>query len=132
MAELEYRPVAHDHEAFIAKALRQKGFAEAYDERSGEYALVRELLRARLGARLTQAEVARRMGTTKSAVSRLESAGSHSPSVATLRRYAQAVGRDVEIRFVPALPHRPVHTGAVQAVTPSTPAKSDAVVTRTK
>ena len=109
MAELEYRPVAHDHEAFVAKALRRKGFAEVYDELSGDYALVRELLRARLGAGLTQEEVARRRGTTKSAVSRLESGGAHSPSVATLRRYAQAAGCEVEIRFVPA-------RSAVQAV----------------
>jgi DNA-binding XRE family transcriptional regulator len=132
VADLEYHPVAHDHEAFLAKALRRKGFAEAYDGLSAEYALVRELLRARLGAGLTQEQVARRMGTTKSVVSRLESAGPHSPSVATLRRYAEAVGCGVEIHFVPALPHRPVHTGAVQAVTPSLPQKSEAVVTPTK
>jgi transcriptional regulator with XRE-family HTH domain len=40
------------------------------------------------------------MGTTKSAVSRLEGAGTHSPSVGTLRRYARAVGCEVEIRLV--------------------------------
>lgn len=42
------------------------------------------------------------MGTTKSAVSRLESAGPHSPSVATLKKYAKAVGCEIEIRLVPA------------------------------
>jgi len=36
--------------------------------------------------------VADRMGTTKSAVSRLEGAGKHVPSVASLKKYADAVG----------------------------------------
>jgi DNA-binding XRE family transcriptional regulator len=102
VADLEYTPIAHDHEAFLARAFRRKGFPEAYDDLAGEYALVRELLTARLAAGLTQDDVANRMGTTKSAVSRLESGGPHSPSVATLERYALAVGCEVEIRLVPA------------------------------
>lgn len=63
---------------------------------------MRELLTARVKAGLTQEQVAASMGTTKSAVSRLEAAGKHSPSVSTLKRYAKAVGCDVEIRLVPA------------------------------
>jgi len=78
------------------------GFQEAYEELRDEYALVRELLGARSRAGLTQETVAERMGTTKSAVSRLETAGKHSPSVTTLKKYAQAVGCEVEIRLVPA------------------------------
>ncbi len=31
-AELKYEPVSHDHEAFLAKALKRKGFKEKYDE----------------------------------------------------------------------------------------------------
>jgi len=42
------------------------------------------------------------MGTTNSAVSRFESAGRHSPSVTTLKKYAHGVGCEVEIRLVPA------------------------------
>ena len=102
MAELRYRPVAHDQEAFIKKARRRKGFQEAYEELEHEYALVRELLRARSRAGLSQEAVAERMGTTKSAVSRLETGGRHSPSVTTLKKYARAVGCEVEIRLVPA------------------------------
>jgi DNA-binding XRE family transcriptional regulator len=101
MADLEYKPISHDHDAFLEKALKRKGFADAYDGLEGEYLLVRELLGARMRAGLTQEEVAASMGTTKSAVSRLEGAGKHSPSVTTLKKYAQAVGCDVEIRLVP-------------------------------
>ncbi len=101
MAELPYRPVAHDHEKFLEKALKRKGFGEAYEELKDEYALVRELLAARSRAGLTQADVAASMGTTKSAVSRLEAVGKHSPSMTTLKKYARAVGCEIEIRLIP-------------------------------
>jgi DNA-binding XRE family transcriptional regulator len=96
--------VPHDHDEFLARAMKRKGFAAAYAENADEYELVRELLAARAKAGLTQEQVAECMGTTKSAVSRLEAVGKHSPSVSTLKRYARAVGCDVEIRLVPA-PH---------------------------
>lgn len=102
MAELKYHPVPHDHDAFLDKARKRKGFDEAYADLEDEYLLVRELLAARLRAGLTQEQVAHSMGTTKSAVSRLESAGKHSPSITTLTKYAEAVGCDVELRLVPA------------------------------
>jgi DNA-binding XRE family transcriptional regulator len=105
VADLKYKPVSHDHDAFLAKALERKGFSEAYDSLESEYLLVRELLGARMRAGLTQEEVAEAMGTTKSAVSRLEAAGKHSPSVSTLKKYAQAVGCDVEIKLV-SVPRR--------------------------
>ncbi|MDF1543393.1 MAG: helix-turn-helix transcriptional regulator [Anaerosomatales bacterium] len=100
MTDSAYRPVSHDHDAFLERALRRKGFGEAYDALEEEYSLVRELLSARLEAGLTQEQVAQRMGTTKSAISRLEGPARHSPSVSTLRRYAEAVGCDIEIRLV--------------------------------
>jgi len=101
MAEREYRPVAHDHTEFLARAMKRKGFADAYAESADEYELVRELLAARASAGLTQEQVAESMGTTKSAVSRLEAVGRHSPSVSTLKKYARAVGCKIEIRLVP-------------------------------
>ena len=103
MAESEYSPVPHDHDRFLARAHKRKGFSEAYDDLEGEYLLVSELLAARKRAGLTQEEVAESMGTTKSAISRLEAAGKHSPSVTTLKKYARALGCDVEIRLVPAV-----------------------------
>jgi transcriptional regulator with XRE-family HTH domain len=59
------------------------------------------MLAARARAGLTQEAVATRMGTSKSAVSRLESAGKHAPSLASLKKYAEAVGCKVEIRLIP-------------------------------
>ncbi len=59
------------------------------------------MLSARLRSGLTQEAVAELMGTTQSAVSRLESAGKHAPSLTTLKKYAQAVGCDLKINFIP-------------------------------
>jgi len=101
MAELKYSPVKHDHATFLAKAGLRKGFAEAYDALELEYQVVAQLLKARTRAGLTQDAVAQRMGTTKSAVSRLEGSGKHAPSLATLRKYAQAVGCELQVRLVP-------------------------------
>ena len=102
MADLDFKPVTHDHQAFLARASKRKGFAEAYDALDLEYQLASQMLKARSRAGLTQDAVAERMGTTKSAISRLESAGKkHAPSIATLQRYAQAVGCELQVKLVP-------------------------------
>ena len=101
MVELKYKPVPHDHAAFMARARARKGFARAFDTLELEYQVANQMLKARARAGLTQDAVAERMGTTKSAISRLESAGKHAPSLATLRRYASAVGCELQVRLVP-------------------------------
>lgn len=101
MAELGYEPVSHDHDAFLKNAQKREGFRKAYEDLEEEYILVREMFLARSKSGLTQEAVAELMGTTKSAVSRLESAGKHAPSLTTLKKYAQAVGCNLEIRLVP-------------------------------
>jgi transcriptional regulator with XRE-family HTH domain len=62
---------------------------EAYADLDEEFNLARELIAARVRAGLTQAELAQRMGTTQSAIARLES-GARLPSVKTLLRFAKA------------------------------------------
>jgi DNA-binding XRE family transcriptional regulator len=101
MAELKYKPVRHNHAEFLNKASERKGFQEAYESLELEYHLINQLLKARARAGLTQDAVAERMGTTKSAVSRLEAAGKHTPSLSTLKRYAKAVGCELQIKLVP-------------------------------
>ena len=101
MADLRYKPVFHDHEAFLKKALKRKEFRKAYEDLEEEYRLAREMLAARSRFGLSQEAVAELMGTTKSAVSRLETAGKHAPSLTTLKRYARAVGCRLEIKLVP-------------------------------
>ena len=77
------------------------GVRAAYEELEEEFSFLREILAARAKAGLTQAEVAERIGTTQSAIARLESgARKHSPSIATLQRYAKALGCRLDVRLV--------------------------------
>lgn len=101
MVELKYEPVRHDRKAFLAKARARKGFTEAFDALELEYQVAGQMLKARSRAGLTQDAVAERMGTTKSAISRLEAAGKHAPSLSTLKRYASAVGCTLQVKLVP-------------------------------
>jgi len=66
---------------------------KAYDDVADEFAFLDEVLKARAEAGLAQAEAAARIGTTQSAIAHLESAEpQHSPSIATLQKYANALG----------------------------------------
>lgn len=102
MNDITYQPFLHDHQKILIKARQRKGFREAYESLDTEYQVANQLLRARAHANLTQEAVAQKMGTTKSVISRLESAvGKHSPSLQSLKRYAQAVDCVIEFRLVP-------------------------------
>jgi DNA-binding XRE family transcriptional regulator len=85
----------------FASARTRGGFTETYEALELEYQVIDQLLKARTRAGLTQDAVAERMGTTKSAVSRLEGTGKHAPSLGTLRRYARAVGCELQVKLVP-------------------------------
>jgi DNA-binding XRE family transcriptional regulator len=92
-----------DLKRFRTRALRRRSVRDAYDALEDEFAFLDQVLKARARAGLTQAEVAERVGTTQSAIARLESgARKHSPSIATLQRYARALGYRVQIKLVKA------------------------------
>ena len=91
------------HSELREKALKKKGVKAAYDAMEPEFTLLRELLQARQKAGLSQAEIAEKMGTKAPAVTRLETSltsGKHSPSISTLKKYAQALGCHLEIKLV--------------------------------
>ena len=91
----------------ITEWLEDPAFRKAYDALEEEFTLFDELFTARSRAGLTQAQVAERMETKTPAVAHLEAGGGskrHSPSLATLRKYAKAVGCRLEIKLVPVAP----------------------------
>lgn len=79
--------------------MRDPEFREEYARVDEENALVEALVRARSAANLTRAELAGRIGTTQSAVARLEG-GRVSPSFTTLRRCAEATGTGLTVELV--------------------------------
>ena len=82
-----------------AKLMKNPAFAAAYAEADAEFAVIEAMIRARAEAGLTQEALAERMGTTQSAVARLEG-GRVSPTVETLRKYAKAVGKRLKVEMV--------------------------------
>lgn len=89
------------HKELKARALERGDVKAEYERLDEEFALLDEFLKVRAAAGITQAEVAKRIGTTQSAIARLESGkGKHSPSLATLQKYAHALGCRLEVRLV--------------------------------
>lgn len=89
------------HKELKARALERADVKAEYDRLDEEFAFLDEFLKARAAAGITQAEVAERIGTTQSAIARLESgSGKHSPSLATLQKYAHALGCRLELRLI--------------------------------
>jgi transcriptional regulator with XRE-family HTH domain len=92
------------HDELKHKILSDSDVKAIYDDLEGEYMLLEECLKARSYAVMTREDVALRMGTKASAVSRIEFGGGknrHSPSLATLRKYDGTVGCKLEIKLVP-------------------------------
>jgi transcriptional regulator with XRE-family HTH domain len=84
------------------KWLKQRpGYAKAVADLEEEFQLARQLIGARARAGLTQEQLATRMKTTRTVISRLES-GRMKPSTRTLERFARATGHKLKITFEPA------------------------------
>lgn len=90
------------HEELKNKALQKASVKKEYDKLEPEFTLLREMLRARNKAGLSQAQVAQKMGTKSTAITRLESSltsGKHSPSLATIKKYLEALDCRLEIKI---------------------------------
>lgn len=90
------------HNKMIAKWMKDAKFKAAYDSLEDEFLLFDVMLAARQKAGLTQEEVAKRMGTKKSAIARLEASEGkrkHSPTISTLRKYAEAINCHLIVKF---------------------------------
>jgi DNA-binding XRE family transcriptional regulator len=75
------------------------GYGREYEALEAEFGLVEAMIKARTRRGLTQAQVAERLGVAQPAVARIESG--KNVSLKTLRRYADAVGCKLQVRFVP-------------------------------
>ncbi len=84
---------------FKTDELKNPAFKKAWDESAGEDRLIRTAIDARLKKKMTQAALAKKIGTKQSAVSRFESGKNKNPTIGLLRSLAQALGLEVEIRL---------------------------------
>ena len=100
----KFRPVSFEPKSYaIKRRKKDKRFAAAYDALEDEFSALAALLKARHDAGLTQADIARRMGVSQPVIARIEGGlgkKSHSPSLNTLRRYADACGMKLVFQLV--------------------------------
>lgn len=88
--------------------MKDPEFKAAYDALEEEFSLASALISARSHADMTQEDVAKAMGTTQTAIARLES-GKSLPSTKTLQRFAKATGMRLKISFEPNKAGRESH-----------------------
>lgn len=88
------------HEQLKKKMLKNPEIRKQYENPDVEFKMLDVFLKARKSAGMTQEDVAKKMHTSRPAVARIESANSsHSPSLNTLLKYAEAVGCELEIKL---------------------------------
>jgi len=93
------RPTFKD---FKEKALSNPSVREEYEASAAAFAVKRQLIALRHQAGLTQEQMAERLGTQKSNISRLENlSATHSPKLETIEQYAHQLGYSVQLEFVP-------------------------------
>ena len=88
-----------DFEIWEKEALKDLAFKAEYDRLQPEFAVINAIIEARRKKDVTQEELAEKIGTKQSVISRLES-GRANPSVGFLKKLAQALNTNLEIRFI--------------------------------
>lgn len=88
-----------DFQEYLDKQLKNKEFREEYEALEPEYIIMRAMIEARREEGLTQKELSERSGITQADISRLEN-GNANPSIRTLQRLANAMGKTLKIEFV--------------------------------
>lgn len=78
--------------------MKDNEFKDEYEKLKPRYELVSEVIKARRGLNLTQEELASRIGTQKSNISRLES-GNYNPSLDFLSKLAKGLGKEIHIEL---------------------------------
>jgi len=87
-------------EALHNKWMKDPEYRREYERLAPEFEIARQIIDARIRRKITQAELAKRMGTGQAVISRLETANAK-PSLSLIQRLADALNLKVELRFTP-------------------------------
>ncbi len=88
-----------DFSIWKKEVLKNPKLKAEYDKQQPEFAVIRAIIEARIRKGATQEDLAEKMGTKQSVISRLES-GRANPSVIFLKKLANALNTRLEIRFI--------------------------------
>ena len=78
--------------------LKDEEFKIEYEKLKPRYEVIEQIIRARKEQNITQAELAKRVGTQKSNISRLES-GNYNPSLDFLAKIAESLGKEISVKL---------------------------------
>lgn len=92
------RPNLIPHSVVLKKFLKNPKFKKAYDDLEPEYAIVRAILEKRIKSKMSQKDLAKKLGTKQSAISRLES-GTYNPTLSFLKKLSATLGGKLEIKI---------------------------------
>ncbi len=88
------RPTIED---FRKKAFKDPVFKAEYDALAPEFDIIREFIKARIEAKISQAELARRLDSQQPAIARLEKGGYANTSINTLHKFAGVMGYSLHV-----------------------------------
>lgn len=83
---------------YLKEQLKDPNFRKEWERTEAAYQVTRELIRARIEGKISQRELAKRAKTTQAVLSRIENM-TVSPSIGLLQRIAQALGKNLEVKF---------------------------------
>lgn len=83
---------------YLKEQLKDPEFRKEWERTEAAYQVTRELIRARIERKISQRELAKRAKTTQAVLSRIENM-TVSPSIGLLQRIAQALGKNLEVKF---------------------------------
>ena len=84
---------------FLAEQMKDDDFRREYEALEPEFAIIQAIIDARQATGLTQRELSERTGIAQSDISKLEN-GNANPSIRTLKKLAEAMGKQLKISFV--------------------------------
>jgi len=89
-----------DFERYLNKQLERPEFKKEWDALEQEYTIIQAVIEARKAQNITQKQLAERTGIHQADISKIER-GIANPSLNTLRRLADGLNMDLQLKFVP-------------------------------
>jgi len=102
---------ATDFDKYLDTQLKNPGFRRAYEDLEEEYELAKQIIRFRIDRNLSQAQLAKLVGTSQPAIARLESGNHTNLTLGFLSRLAKALDLRAELKFLPLKPARMASSG---------------------
>lgn len=86
-------------DSYLNEQLKNPEFKSEWDKLEPEYTIIQALIDARVSTGMTQRELSQKTGISQGDISKIER-GTANPSVRTLKRLADGMGKTLKIEFV--------------------------------